>query len=116
MSAAIGTVVRDGDDLLWRLSAGMHTGVYRTPAAEVADLLAGGSAVLYEDDGWPVGDLGTSASLRILIGQLREAGVFLVEPGPFPVEDPTFMVPRAQVRAYYDRGDGPAPVLSVGGA
>lgn len=113
---AIGTVERDGDDLLWRFFAGTHRGTYRTAAVAVAGLFAGGSAVLYEDGGWPVGTVGVSASLRMLIGQFRQGGVFVREPGPFAVDEPTFMVPRARARAYYDRDSGPAPVLACGGA
>lgn len=112
---AIGTVERDGDDLLWRLAAGPHRGIFWTPAAEVAGLLACGSAILYEDDGWPVGDIATSASLRMLIGRFRESGVFVREPTVERVDAPTFMVPRAQIRAYYWRDGGPAPVLACGG-
>ncbi len=115
MTATIGTVERDGDDLFWRL-AGALPGFYWTPAVAVPGLFAGGSAVLYEDDGWPVGTVGTSASLRMLIGAFRPAGVFVYEPGLFAVEDPSFMVPRAQVRAHYWRNDGPVPVLACGGA
>ena len=109
-----GTVERYGDDLLWRLVAGPHTGVYWTPAADVAGLLAGGSAVLYEDDGWPVGDVATSASLRMLIGQFRPAGVFVLGPAADAVTAPSLMVPRAQVRAHYYRDDGPVEVMRAG--
>jgi hypothetical protein len=112
---AIGTVERDGDDLLWRLS-GARPGVYWTAAGGVPALVAGGSAVLYGDDGWPVGTVGTSASLLMLIGQFREAGAFVYEPDVFAVAEPSFMVPRARVRAHYWRDDGPVPVLACGGA
>lgn len=115
MTTVIGTVERDGDDLLWRFFDGSHRGIYRTAAVAVAGLFAGGSAVVYEDDGWPVGTVGTSASLLMLIGQFREGGVFVYEPGLFAVDEPTFMVPRAQARAYYDRNSGPAMVLACGG-
>ena len=115
MTATVGTVERDGDDLLWRL-AGALPGLYWTPAVAVPGLFAGGSAVLYEDDGWPVGTVGTSASLRMLIGEFSPAAVFVYEPGVFAVVDPSFMVPRAHVRAHYWRNDGPVPVLACGGA
>ena len=113
MTATIGTVERDGDDLLIRLAAGPRRGRYRVPAGEVAGVVAGGRAVLY-DDGTAVSDIAASRSLQVLIGAFRAGRGFVVQPAAFPVLAVVFMIPRARVRAQYDRGDGPIPVLAGG--
>ncbi len=73
MTPTIGTVERDGDDLLIRLIAGPRPVRYRVPAGEVAGVVAGGRAVLYD---------GAADRLEIPVSRaaFREA-VRVLEPG-----------------------------------
>ncbi len=114
MSREIGHAVRDGDAIAIRLEAGPRRGCYRVAAGEAPRLLAGrGAAVLRAGDA-PVGVVAPSRSLRVLHGEFR-AGRGLLEAGaPWPPGGAAFMIPRAHLRAHYDRHDGPVPVLECG--
>ena len=113
---AIGAAGRaeDSDDL--EIRAGGRC--CRVLAADVRTVFAGYAALLYAGDpaeADPVGEIGSSASVRMLLGQSRAGRGFVVtvpSAGPGPVEAPDWLIVRDQVRARYWRGDGPAPVLA----
>ncbi len=113
MSRAIGEIGRDGDGIAVRLEAGPRRGCYRVPGEEVPDLLAGYAATLVAD-GVAVGDIAASRSLRVLRGGFRAGRGFLEAGTACPVVTAVFLVPRAHLRAHYERDDGPVPVLAGG--
>ena len=112
MRAAVGSAGKaDGsDEIEIRIAAGVPR-FYRVLADDVPGLLQGYSAVLYGEEGEPVGDIEASASLRMLIGASRAGLGFLTDGETCPVGVPAFMIPRDHLRAHYYRGDGPVEVL-----
>ena len=107
----IGTAGRvdDSDDIEVRVPG--HR--YRVLAADAPRVLAGYPAVLYSEEGEPVGDIESSASLRVLLGQSRAGRGFVLDGETFPVEAPAWMVVRDHLRAHYYRDDGPVEVLGA---
>lgn len=116
---AVGTAGRadDADDLAFRIDGGRQ---YRVLAADVPAVLAGYPGILYAGDpdaADPVGDVESSASGRMILGQSRAGLGFVVtvpSTWPLPVEAAEWMVPRDHLRAHYNRHDGPIEVLEVG--
>ncbi len=72
MSAVIGAAGRadDSEEIEVRITVGTRR-LYRVLAADVPFVLAGYSAVLYSEEGEPIGDIESSASGRMLIGASR---------------------------------------------
>jgi hypothetical protein len=109
----------DSDDLEIRI-AGPVRRCYRVLATDVPYVLLGYPAVLYAGDpaeADPVGDVESSASGRMLLGQSRAGLGFRVtvpSSGPLPVDTAEWLVVRDHLRAHYYRDDGPVEVL--GGA
>ena len=111
MTREIGHAVRDGDAIAIRLEGGPRGGCYRVDAGKVPRLLAGVAAATLWSDGVPVGIVAPSRDLRILFGAFRELCGF-TGGGPLVRAGATaFLIPRAHLRAHYDRYDGPVPVL-----
>lgn len=108
----------DSDDIEIRITVGTRR-CYRVLADDVPAVLIGYPAILYAGDpesADPAGDLETSASLRMLIGQSRAGLGFRVtvpSGGPLPVNAAEWTVPRDHLRAHYYRDDGPVEVLGV---
>jgi len=113
MSTVIGTAGRDGTEIEIRLIAGRRRGCYRVIEEEVPTLLSGYPATLTADE-VAVGDIVASKSLRVFLGAFRSGLGFLEAGTVYPVVTAAFMVPRAHLRAHYDRDDGPIPVLAGG--
>lgn len=87
---------------------------YRVLAADAPRVLAGYSAVLYSEEGEPVGDISGSASGRMLLGASRAGRGFVPDGAAFPVETAAWMVVRDHLRAHYHRHDGRVEVLGAG--
>ena len=117
----VGTAGRanDSDDIEIRITAGTRR-CYRILAADVPAVLAGYLGVLYAGDpesADPAGDVESSASGRMILGQSRAGlGFVVTDPtgGPLPVAEAEWMVVRDHLRAHYWRNDGPIEVLEVG--
>ncbi len=103
----------DSGEILVRITAGPRRR-YRVLAGDAPALLAGRPAVLYAEEGEPIGDIRTSASGRMLIGASR-AGLGFVPGGTAcPVGPPAFAIVRDHLRAHYGRNDGTVEVLRGG--
>ena len=87
---------------------------YRVLAADAPRVLAGYSAVLYSEEGEPVGDIESSASVRVLLGASRAGLGFVADGEARPVGAAAFLVVRDHLRAHYNRHDGPVDVLAGG--
>lgn len=105
----------DSDEIEIRITAGVPR-LYRVLAGDAPRVLAGYSAILYGEEGEPVGDVAGSASGRMLLGASRAGLGFVTDGEVFPVEAAAWMVPRDHLRAHYYRHDGPVDVLAGGGA
>ena len=109
---AIGAAGRaeDSDDLEIRVDGRCS----RVLAADVPAVLAGYAALLYAGDpaeADPVGEIGSSASGRMLLGQSRAGRGFDVtvpSAGPGPVEAADWLIVRDQVRARHGVATGGA--------
>jgi hypothetical protein len=87
---------------------------YRVLATDASRVLAGYSAVLYSEEGEPVGDIEGSASGRVLLGASRAGRGFVPEGAAFLVEVAAWMIARDHLRAHYNRHDGRIEVLGAG--
>ena len=114
---AVGTAGRaeNPDELEIRISAGVPRR-YRVLAADVPAVLAGYAAVLFNEEGDPVGDIGPSADGVMLLGAGRAGRGFVPGGTVFPVSHAAWAIPRDHLRAHYNRHDGPVDVLLAGGA
>ena len=112
---AVGTAGRaeESDEIAIRI-AGPVPRRYRVLAADAPRVLAGYPAILYSEEGEPVGDIESSASLRMLIGASRAGLGFVADGETFPVEAAAFLIVRDHLRAHYYRDDGPVEVLGGG--
>ena len=115
MRAVVGSAGRadDADGIEIRIAAPVPR-VYRVLAADAPRMLAGYAAVLYSEEGEPVGDIAGSASGRVLLGSSRAGRGFVPDGAAFPVMTAAFLIPRDHLRAHYDRHDGPVEVLGAG--
>ena len=115
MRAVVGSAGRadNPDEIEIRIAAPVPR-VYRVLAADARQLLAGYSAVLYSEEGEPVGDIAGSASGRMLLGASRAGFGFVPAGAAFPVGAAAWMVVRDHLRAHYNRHDGPVEVLGAG--
>ncbi len=114
MRTVVGSAGRadDSDEIEIRIAAPIRR-FYRVLAADARQVLAGYPAVLYSEEGEPIGDVAASASGRMLGGASRAGRGFVPDGEAFPVEAAAWMVPRDHLRAHYYRHDGPVPVLGV---
>jgi hypothetical protein len=114
MTREIGCAVRDGDAIAIRLEAGPRRGCYRVDAGEAPRLLAGRGAATLRSGAAPVGVIAPSKGLRVLRGGFCAGRGFSKIGAPWPTSAAAFLIPRAHLRAHYDRHDGPVPVLECG--
>jgi len=116
MRAGVGTAGRadDSDELEIRIRAPTPRR-YRVRGEDVQRVLRGHPAVLFSEEGEPIGDIAGSASGRMLIGASRAGLGFVPDGEVFPVEAAAFLIPRDHLRAHYNRHDGPIEVLGGGG-
>lgn len=111
----VGTAGRaDGSDEIEIRIPAPASRCYRVLADDAPRVLAGWPAILYDEEGAAVGDIESSASLRMLVGASRAGLGFVAEGETFPVEAAAFMIPRDHLRAHYYRHDGPVEVLGGG--
>ena len=80
-------------------------------AGDAPFLRAGYPAVLFMEEGKPIGDVRTSASGRMLIGATRAGPGFVPAGSACPVGAPAFAIVRDHPGAHYCRNDGPVEVL-----
>ncbi len=103
----------DSDDIAIRIAAPVSRR-YRVLAADAPRVLAGYPGVLYSEEGEPIGDIESSASLRMLLGASRAGLGFVADGEICPVEVAAFLIVRDHLRAHYYRDDGPIEVLGGG--
>lgn len=115
MSAVVGTAGRADtpDEIEVRIAVPVPRR-YRVLATDAPRVLAGYAAVLYSEQGEPVGDIAGSASGRVLLGASRAGLGFVPDGAVFPVGAAAWMVVRDHLRAHYYRNDGPVEVLGAG--
>lgn len=116
MSSVVGSAGRadDSDEIEIRIGAPTPR-VYRVQAEDAGRVLSGYSAVLYSEEGDPIGDIAGSASGRMLIGASRAGLGFVPDGDVFLIDAAAFLIPRDHLRAHYNRHDGPIEVLGGGG-
>ncbi len=115
MRAVVGTAGRadNSDEIEIRITAGTPRR-YRVLAEDASRVLGGYSAVLYSEEGEPIGDIATSASGQMLLGASRAGLGFVPDGEVFPVEVAAWMFSRDHLRAHYYQHDGPVEVLGGG--